>query len=235
MTAKRKIVVVEDEADILDAISHNLTREGYRVIGCGDGLEGLKRIRAENPDLVLLDLMLPGLDGLEVCRRLKADETTRHIPIVMVTAKAEESDIVIGLSLGADDYVVKPFRMKELLARVRAVLNRGLAWDEAAPSERLARGGFVIDASRFEVKVGGAPVTLSATEFRLLHFLASHPERAFTRNQLLSRTIGENAMVIDRNIDVHVQAIRRKLGERRDLIETVRGVGYRFLNAAVGE
>jgi len=225
---REKIVVVEDERDILEVISYNLGREGYRVATATDGLEGLRLIRDEAPDVVLLDLMLPGLDGIEVCRRLKADPVTRAIPIIMVTAKGEEADVVLGLGVGADDYVTKPFSPKELLARVKAVLRRGPLKEEVGAGERIVRDGVVIDAARFEVRVDGKPVTFTATELRLLHFLASHPGRVFTRDQLLNRAIGESAVVIDRNIDVHVRAVRKKLGAYRELIETVRGVGYRF-------
>lgn len=223
-----KIVVVEDEEDILEVIRYNLAREGYRVSVARDGRKGLKLVRDEAPDLVLLDLMLPGLDGIELCRQLKADPVTRAIPIIMVTAKGEEPDIVLGLGVGADDYIAKPFSPRELVARVKAVLRRGPLREEAGAGERVVREGVVVDAVRFEVRVDSKPVTFTATEFRLLHFLASHPGRVFTRDQLLSRVIGEHAVVIDRNIDVHVRAVRNKLGAYRDLVETVRGVGYRL-------
>ena len=222
-----KIVVIEDEADILEVIAYNLAREGFRPICARNGEEGLGKVREEAPALVVLDLMLPGLDGIEACRLLKLDPVTRSIPIIMVTAKGEESDIVLGLGVGADDYVVKPFSPKELMARVKAVLRRGAAKDDLAAGERIVREGLLIDARRHEVRVDGVPVVLTATEFRLLHFLVSHPGRVFTRSQLLSRAIGEEAVVIDRNIDVHVGSIRKKLGPYRDLLETVRGVGYR--------
>jgi two-component system alkaline phosphatase synthesis response regulator PhoP len=223
-----KILVVEDEADILEVIQYNLEREGYAVLTSADGGEALRMARSESPDLLLLDLMLPGMDGLEVCRRLKEDTLTRTMPVIMVTAKGEESDIVIGLGMGADDYVIKPFSPRELVARVRAVLRRGSLRDGAGPAERIQRDGVLVDAVKHQVLVDGDPVPFTATEFRLLHFLASHPGRVFTRNQLLSRVIGDDAIVIDRNIDVHVRAIRKKLGSNRALIETQRGVGYRF-------
>jgi two-component system phosphate regulon response regulator PhoB len=209
-------------------IRHNLSREGFRTVGIRDGEEALARIRRDNPDLVLLDLMLPGIDGLEICRRLKEDDLTRETPIVMVTAKGEESDLVLGLGLGADDYITKPFSPRELVARVKAVLRRGSVKEDHRKTERVVRRGLVVDMGRHEVKVDGSPITLTATEMRLLHFLASHPGRVFTRDHILSRVIGEHAVVIDRNVDVHIGSIRRKLGTHRDLIETVRGVGYRF-------
>ncbi|MEM7260954.1 MAG: response regulator [Planctomycetota bacterium] len=223
-----KVVVIEDEPDILEVIDYNLQREGFRVVGARDGELGLELTQSESPDVVLLDLMLPGLDGLEVCRRMKSDALTRDIPVIMVTAKGEEADVVLGLGLGADDYVTKPFSPKELSARVRAVLRRAPLREATSDDQRIERDGLVIDPDRHDVRVDGESVTLTATEFRLLHFLASHPGRVFTRDHLLSRSIGEDAVVIDRNIDVHVRAIRKKLANHRDLIETVRGVGYRF-------
>ncbi|MDA8017502.1 MAG: response regulator [Thermoanaerobaculia bacterium] len=226
--SRRKVVVIEDEPDILEVIDYNLTREGFSVFAAASGDEGLKAILREAPDLVLLDLLLPGLDGIEVCRKLKMDPVTQKIPIIMVSAKGEESDIVLGLGVGADDYVTKPFRPKELIARVKAVLRRGALKDEEAEGERIMRGDLVIDAIRHEVRLGGEVISFTATEFRLLHLLAAHPGRVFTRDQLVSRVIGGGAAVIDRNIDVHIRAIRKKLGEHRSLIGTVRGVGYRF-------
>jgi DNA-binding response OmpR family regulator len=223
-----KILVIEDEIDILEVVEYNLNREGYRVIGVRDGQTGVDVARDEAPDLILLDLMLPGLDGLEVCRRLKSDDLTSAIPVIMVTAKGEESDIVLGLGLGADDYVTKPFSPKELLARIRAVLRRGPLREERAGGEYIQRKGVAVDAGRHEVKIDGASVQFTPTELRLLHFLAGHPGRVFTRDHLLTRVIGRDAMVIDRNIDVHVRSVRKKLGPYRDMIETIRGVGYRF-------
>ena len=230
-TKRLDILIIEDEEDILEVLRYNLSREGYRVTGLRDGEEGLARIRKAAPDLVILDLMLPGLDGLEICRRLKEDPVTRPIPIVMVTAKGEESDVILGLGLGADDYVAKPFSPRELVARVRAVLRRGPLADQRGAGERVVREGLLIDPGRHELRVDGELVTLTATEMRLLHFLASHPGRVFSRDHLLSRVIGEHAIVIDRNIDVHIAAIRKKLGPHRELLETIRGVGYRFQDA----
>ncbi len=229
--AKPKILVIEDEADILEVITYNLEREGHKVISCRNGEQGLSRIRTDNPDLVILDLMLPGMDGVEVCRQVKGDPVTRAIPVIMVTAKAEESDIVLGLGIGADDYIAKPFSPKELVARVKVVLRRGPLREESGGGERVVRGDLTIDLGRHEATVAGQLLTLTPTEMRLLHFLASHPGRVFPRSHLLSRVIGEDAIVTDRNIDVHVRALRQKLGEAADVIETVRGVGYRFADA----
>jgi len=226
--SRRKITVIEDEPDIRELIEYNLAREGFAVATAADGESGLERVRREGADLMLLDLLLPGLDGLEVCRALKTDAVTRRIPIIMVTAKGEESDVVIGLGVGADDYVTKPFKPRELVARVRAVLRRGALQDERHANQRVVCEGLVIDPLRHEVLLDGAPVPFTATEFRLLHLLASHPGRVFTRDQLVSRVIGDGAVVIDRNIDVHIRSIRKKLGPYRDLVMTIRGVGYRF-------
>lgn len=226
--AKPKILVIEDEADILEVIQYNLEREGHKVIACRNGEQGLSRIRTDNPDLVILDLMLPGMDGVEVCRQVKSDPVTRAIPVIMVTAKAEESDIVLGLGIGADDYIAKPFSPKELVARVKVVLRRGPLREESGGGERVVRDDLVVDLGRHEASVDGKSLTLTPTEMRLLHFLASHPGRVFPRSHLLSRVIGEDAIVTDRNIDVHVRALRQKLGDAAERIETVRGVGYRF-------
>jgi two-component system alkaline phosphatase synthesis response regulator PhoP len=224
---RERILVIEDEPDIAEIVEYNLQREGFRVVSAADGEEGLELVQREFPDAILLDLMLPKLDGLEVCRRLKADPALRTIPVIMVTAKGEVSDIVAGLEAGADDYVTKPFIPKVLVARVKAVVRRG-TWDDGRPQERIVAAGLVIDVKRHEVRVEGQPMQVTATEFRLLHYLAAHPGRVFTRNHLISRVMGSEAALVDRNIDVHVGSIRRKLGEHRNLVETIRGVGYRF-------
>ena len=226
--ARETIAVIEDEPDILEVIEYNLAREGYAVRCARDGRHGLDLVQQCHPDLLLLDLMLPGLDGAEVCRRLKAESRTRNIPIIMVTARGEESDVVAGLRLGADDYVAKPFSPRELIARVEAVLRRGPLNDERASVSRIVHDRLVIDTERHEVSVDGEGINLTATEFKLLHCLASRPGRVFTRDQLLTESRGETACLIDRNIDVHIRAIRKKFGTHRNLIETVRGLGYRF-------
>jgi DNA-binding response OmpR family regulator len=225
---KGSVVVIEDEPDIREVMVYNLSREGYAVTGCANGEEGIDQVRDGSPNLVLLDLMLPRIDGVEVCRRLKADPRTRGIPIIMVTAKGEESDVVLGLGVGADDYLTKPFKTKELLARVGAVLRRGPLRGDIDPDERIVRGGLQLDAGRHEVIVDGEGVSFTATEFRLLHYMARHPGRVFTREQLISQVIGDDSIILDRNIDVHIRAIRKKLGGYCELVETVRGVGYRF-------
>lgn len=225
---KKSIVVIEDESDILEVLKYNLEREGFRVRTCRDGELGLQLVREENPDIVLLDLMLPSLDGIEICRRIREDKVTRGIPVIMLTAKGEESDVVLGLGVGADDYITKPFSTGELTARIKAILRRTELGEQDLEKERLEIGGLVVDSGRHLVTVDGERVGFTATELRLLHFLGSHRGRVFTRDLLLGRAIGEYAFVSDRNIDVHIRAIRKKIGPYRDLVETVRGVGYRF-------
>jgi two-component system alkaline phosphatase synthesis response regulator PhoP len=227
MSAK-KILVIEDEADIQEIIQYNLGREGYKVYCAADGIDGLEKARTLSPDLVILDLMLPGMDGIDLCRKMKGDALTRQIPIIMVTAKGEESDVVLGLGIGADDYIPKPFRPKEMAARVEAVLRRAALREVGSDKERIVVRGLAIDSSRHEVLIDGKPEIFSATEFRLVHFLASHPGRAFTRDQLLTRIIASDAIVIDRNVDVHIRSVRKKLGPYCEMIETIRGIGYRF-------
>jgi two-component system phosphate regulon response regulator PhoB len=225
---REKVLVIEDEPDIQDLINYNLAREGYRVLTAKDGESGMRLARQESPDLILLDLMLPSIDGIEVCRRLQSDPATRGIAVIIVTAKGEESDLVLGLGVGADDYITKPFSPKVLVARVGAVLRRGKLGDADPADEVIDRGPLVINVPRHEVLVEHSPVEFTHTEFKLLRFLAVHPGRVFTRDHLLSRVIGDDAIVLSRNIDVHVRAVRKKLGKHRDLIETIRGVGYRF-------
>jgi len=199
------------------------------VYSANRGDDGINLVRDKAPQLVILDLMLPGMDGLSVCQQLKADPLTKDIPIIIVSAKEEESDVVIGLGLGADDYVAKPFSPRELLARVKAVLRRSPV-REASQDERITIGEITIDLSRHEVMVAGAAVKLTATEFKLLHQLASQPGRAFSREQLLNRVVGEGVVVVDRNIDVHIRSVRKKLGAGQNVIQTIRGIGYRFVD-----
>jgi two-component system, OmpR family, alkaline phosphatase synthesis response regulator PhoP len=224
---KEHILVVEDEEDILELLRYNLAKEGYRVTGALSGEEGRSAARTNPPDLILLDLMLPGLDGLSVCRELKMDARTRGIPIIMLTAKGEEADIVAGLELGADDYVTKPFSPRVLLARLRAVLRRGQA-GPAVAGDSLTIHELTIHPGRHEVLVQDRPVELTVTEFRLLHFLARRPGWVFTRDQIVQGVQGGDYAVSDRAVDVQVVGLRKKLGAAGRCIETVRGVGYRF-------
>jgi two-component system alkaline phosphatase synthesis response regulator PhoP len=228
--AKEQMLVVDDERDIRELLQYNLSKEGFAVTTVSTGEDALAAVRHRRPDLVLLDLMLPGLDGLDVCRALKKDSGTSDIPIVMLTAKGEEADIVAGLELGADDYVTKPFSPRVLLARVRAVLRRAKGEEEAAGA--LEVGGLRIDPVRHEVSAGGESVELTATEFRLMAFLARRPGWVFTRQQLVDAVQGDDPAgeryVADRSIDVHIVSLRRKLGACGRQLETVRGVGYRL-------
>ncbi len=225
--ATAHILVVEDELDIQELIKYNLSREGYTVSCAATGEDGLSLAQAKQPDLVVLDLMLPGIDGLEVCRRLKKDPASENIPIVMLTAKGEESDIVAGLELGAHDYVTKPFSTKVLVARIRAVLRRHS--QPLGEKDTMIRiHDLTIDPRRHEVMVGDEPIQLTYTEFRLLQFLAIRPGWVFTRYQIVDAIRGEDYPVTDRSVDVQVVGLRRKLGAAGKYIQTVRGVGYRF-------
>lgn len=224
------ILLVEDEQDLLELLSYNLTREGFQVQTAMTGEEGLRKARemGKELDLVLLDLMLPGIDGLEVCRTLKGRDHTSHIPVIMLTAKGEESDIVKGLEYGADDYITKPFSPRVLLARITAVIRRSEGSARNADSSVIEIGSVQIDTDRHEVMVKGELVTLTATEFKLLSLLASKAGRVFTRQQIIETIHEGYAAVTDRSVDVQVVSLRRKLGEAGRNIETVRGVGYRF-------
>jgi two-component system phosphate regulon response regulator PhoB len=223
---KKTVLTIDDEKDLIELVRYNLEKEGFRVRGALDGETGLAMALQEKPELVLVDLMLPGMDGLEVCRRLRADSRTAAIPLIMLTAKSGESDRVVGLELGADDYVTKPFSSRELTARVRALLRRTEGYHE--PPALLRRGDLVIDLERRQVTCGDRAIELTATEFRLLHFLASHPGRVYSRGELIDNVLGRDVEVLDRTVDVHILALRRKLGKDGALVDTVRGFGYRF-------
>ena len=224
---KRHLLVVEDDEDILELVAYNLVKAGYRVTRAATGREALARVAEEPPDLVVLDLMLPEIDGTEVCRRLKGDANTSAIPVVMLTAKGEESDIVAGLELGADDYITKPFSPKVLLARIRAVLRRKEKGD--ADADAVIRvHKLVIHPGRREVLLDGAPVDLTYTEFSVLHVLARRPGWVFTRYQIVDAVRGGDYDVTDRSVDVQIAGLRKKLGDAGDHIQTVRGVGYRI-------
>jgi two-component system phosphate regulon response regulator PhoB len=232
--AQSRILIIEDERGLVDSLTWYLKREGYEVISCGDGQEGLRRAQSVIPDLILLDLMLPGLNGLEVCRELRAGEKTRDIPIIMITARAEETDQVVGFSMGADDYVTKPFSNKVLLQRVKALLRRTEGSGETG--DVVEHCEIRLDRIRHQVSVGKERVELTRTEFRLLECMLRQPGRAFSRHQLMDAAIGEGSIVLERTIDVHIKTLRRKLtaaGAEPDLIETVRGVGYRLRETSV--
>jgi two-component system phosphate regulon response regulator PhoB len=224
--AKPRILIIEDERGLTDVLAYNLQKEGYETLVAHDGQEGLRKAQMQVPDLILLDIMLPGMDGLEICRTLRAGKQTCKIPILMLTAKSEEMDQVVGFTVGADDYVTKPFSVKVLLQRIRALKRRADAVPES--SDLLEHGGITIDKIKHRVQVNGDDLDLTPTEFRLLECLLRQPGRAFTRAQLMDSAIEEGALVLERTIDVHIKSLRRKLGEECDAIETVRGVGYRF-------
>jgi two-component system alkaline phosphatase synthesis response regulator PhoP len=225
--AKQTILVIDDEEDILELIRFNLVREGYKVVCAPSGEKALSLAQLEIPDLMVLDLMLPGIDGLEVTKILKSDSRTKDIPIVMLTAKGEEADIVTGLELGADDYITKPFSPRVLVARVRAVLRRKVKkYQEETLVLRIQ--DIVIHPGRHEVLVSGKPVQLTLTEFGILEYLARRPGWVFTRNQIVDAVKGEDYYVTDRSVDVQIVGLRKKLGTAGTYIETVRGVGYRF-------
>jgi two-component system phosphate regulon response regulator PhoB len=225
--ARESILVVEDDDDIRELLRYNLSKEGFQVSAAASGEEALKTARAALPDLILLDLMLPGVDGLEVCRLLKQDPQTRNLPLVMLTAKGEEADIVTGLELGADDYITKPFSPRVLLARLRAVLRRRRAEAPTATAP-LKVHELVIHPGRHEVLLAGRPANLTVTEFRLLHLLARQPGWVFTRAQIVNQVHGEDYPVTDRAVDVQIVSLRKKLGPYGKYVETVRGIGYRF-------
>ncbi len=225
---RKRILVVDDEKDLVDLITYNLQRNGYDFLAATSGTDALEIAQREQPDLIILDLMLPGIDGTEVARRLKADARTANIPIVMLTAKSEEIDVVVGLSLGADDYVTKPFSMKILLARLNTVLRRGEPPQPGDKTGILRAGPLSIDTAKHEATVDGEAVKLTLTEFKLLSALVNARGRVLTRDQLMDKAMGADVFVTDRAIDVHVTAIRKKLGDANWLIHTVRGVGYRL-------
>ncbi len=224
---KQRILTVDEAEDILDLVEYNLVREGFGVILATNGEEALRLAHSALPDLILLDLMLPGINGFEIIKRLKSDTQTEHIPVILLTVISSDTDIALGLELGADDYITKPFSPHVLVARVKAVLRRkgGLSLRQDAP---LKAGDLVIDPGRHEISIKGRPVQLTITEFRLLHLLVSKPGWVLTRNQIIDSVRGANYAVTDRSVDVHIAILRKKLGSYGKLIETVRGAGYRF-------
>jgi two-component system phosphate regulon response regulator PhoB len=226
--SKEKILVVDDEEDILELVRYNLVREGYAVVSALSGEEALKAANSEPVDLIVLDLMLPGIDGLEVARRLKQNSDTKEIPIVMLTAKGEEADIVTGLELGADDYVTKPFSPRILIARIKAVIRRQSGGVELE-DEVLNVRELSIHPGRRHATANGKPLDLTFTEFQVLYFLARRPGWVFTRSQIVDAVRGDDYPVTDRSVDVQIVGLRKKLGLLGKYIETVRGVGYRFI------
>jgi len=219
----RKILIIEDESDVADLLTLNLRKAGFRTSTAADGASGLQKARDDRPDFLILDLMLPKMSGLEVCRILKSDTATSHIPILMLTAKAEEVDRIVGLEFGADDYVTKPFSPREIVLRIRAIFRRG-----EKPEERFHAGPISIDPARHEVRVNGKQVRLTSLEFKLLQTLMQRRGRVQDRDKLLNEVWGYESVIDTRTVDTHVRRLREKLGKAGDAIETVRGFGYRL-------
>lgn len=224
--SQKSILIIEDERSIAEPLAYSLEKDGYLVSIATDGQDGLRRAQATLPDLILLDIMLPVMDGLEVCRQLRADSRTRHILILMLTAKSEEVDEVVGFSLGADDYVTKPFKIKPLTSRIKAMLRRPT--DKNTSQDTVICREVEVDRMNHRVLVHGEEVGLTPTEFKLLWTLIRQAGRPFRRNELMDTARGEDANALERTIDVHIRSLRQKMGEAGDLVETVRGVGYRF-------
>jgi len=228
--AKANILIVEDDVSLSEVLDYNLSQEGYDTRVARDGQQGLREIRLRCPDLVLLDLMLPMVDGLEVCRQLRADRITQDLLVLMLTARSEETDQIVGFSVGADDYVTKPFSVKVLLQRIGALLRR--KEKDSGDRDIVVSQGILIDRHRHRVTVADKPIDLTPNEFALLSALVKQPGRAYSRSELIDVALGEDAMVLERTIDVHVRALRQKLGAHADLVQTVRGVGYRLRDPA---
>jgi DNA-binding response OmpR family regulator len=231
--SKGTILVIDDEKDLIELLRYNLEKEGYDVIAAHDGQSGLEVIKRHRPELVVLDLMMPGIDGLQVCQRLRADHRSARTPVIMLTARATEADRIVGLELGADDYITKPFSPREVVARVKAVLRRTSAQQEVP--QLIRSGDLMIDVNGHEVKYGGLRISLTATEFRILQFLAIRPGRVFSRDEIIDAALETDSAVFDRTVDVHITAIRKKLGAGGEMIETVRGFGYKFQAEAAAE
>ncbi len=230
--SKGNVLIIDDEEDLIELVRYNLSKEGFEVMGASDGESGISTALHSKPDAVIIDLMLPGMDGLEVCRFLRSKCETSHIPIIMLTAKATESDRIVGLEIGADDYVTKPFSPRELAARIKALLRRTQGFRRIASVIR--HGTLSIDLNSHEVQCDRKEIKLTATEYRILQFMASHPGHVFSRNTIIENVLGRDVTVLDRTIDVHVMALRRKLGDCGEWIETIRGFGYKFReNAAL--
>jgi two-component system phosphate regulon response regulator PhoB len=224
--SKQTILIIEDERALVEVLTYNLRKEGFDVHSATDGQDGLRRAQTTLPDLIVLDLMLPVIEGLEVCRVLKSGVRTRDIPLLMLTARSEEVDEIVGFQMGADDYVTKPFKIKPLIQRIKALLRRKKT--ATIEGDVIAAGGIEIDRAQHRATVDGQELNLTPTEFRLLWALVRQPGRAFSRHELMETAMGDDALVLERTIDVHVKSLRQKLGSRAEQIETVRGVGYRF-------
>lgn len=223
--ARGKVLIVEDDRDIVELLKFNLREEGYETLEAHNGREGLAMAMRSQPELIILDIMLPKMDGFEVCRELKAEKLTTDIPIIILSARSQETDKVVGLELGADDYVTKPFSPRELIARVRAILRRNRP---SHNTPKIHHGLLILDSMKHKVTVEGQEIDLTTTEFRLLEYMAGKPGQVLSRDRILDTISGDDAIVCDRTVDAHVKSLRRKLGSCKDYIETVRGIGYRF-------
>lgn len=225
---KTKVLIVEDDRSLSDVLYYNLQKEGFNVFRALDGREGIEQAKLKKPDIVLLDVMLPGVNGVDVCRQLRKFKETKDAGVIMLTARSEDLDQIGGFEAGADDYVVKPYSIRVLLERIRALQRRRVVEDDAPPVEVLSCLGVTVDLKRHQVHVEDQPLELTRSEFRLLTTLIAEPGRAFERSELVESALGEDTLVLERTIDVHIRAIRRKLGDLAEVIETVRGVGYKF-------
>lgn len=230
--SKKTILVVDDEADIRDLLRYNLEQEGYLVDIAEDGQRALDKISQQKPDLILLDLMIPGVSGLDLCKHMKKHSHLETVPIIMISAKSSETDVIVGLELGADDYITKPFSPKEVVARVKAIFRRFDEKRSAEPPKELIFEDLRMDLSRYEVKVEGKEVRLTSTEFKILQCLLGRPGHVFTRDELIDFALGKEISVVDRTIDVHITNLRKKIGRFGAYIESIRAVGYRFKDAA---
>ena len=223
-----KVLIVEDDPDIVDILSYNLKQADLKVTSVPDGSSALAEVKRRLPDLILLDLMIPKVDGLEVCRLLKGEPETKNVPIIMITAKGEEVDRIVGLELGVDDYIIKPFSPREVVLRVRSVLKRSVANSQKEITAKIEANGVIIDIDRRQVNYKGKPIDLTATEFDLLLILAKTPGRVFTRNLLMDLVWGQDYYGVDRTVDTHMSRLRQKLGGGGKNLQTVHGIGYRF-------
>ncbi|MCL4126243.1 UNVERIFIED_CONTAM: hypothetical protein GTU68_036747, partial [Idotea baltica] len=227
----KKLLIIEDDRSLAGVLEYNFEAAGYEVFCAHDGQDGINQARNKQPDAILLDLMIPVIDGFEVCRQLRSENATRQTPIMMLTAKAEETDELIGFSVGADDYVIKPFSVKVLLQRVKSLCRRNERF-QTGGSDVVSTAGISIDRLKHRASIDGNPIDLTPSEFRLLDTLIRNPGRAFDRSELIDSALGGDALILERTIDVHIRSLRKKLSVHSDLVQTVRGVGYRFREPA---
>lgn len=231
---KKKLLIVEDDRSLTGVLEYNFSNNGYEVFVAHDGQDGINQARSKQPDMILLDLMIPVIDGLEVCRQLRSETGTRDTPIIMLTAKSEETDQLIGFSLGADDYIIKPFSVRVLLEKVKSLLRRQER-RQGPGSDIVSSGAISIDRGSHRVSLNNKPIELTPSEFRLLDTLIRNPGRAFDRSELIDAALGADTLVLERTIDVHIRSLRKKLGDFAEVIQTVRGIGYRFREPQIND